>query len=320
LIIKNLSRKSQTGQLIKYICRYISNPEKQKGNSQFMIRHNLKEKTIEAIIKEYKINNERRIYKRKDQVEVFHTILSWSHKDAKYIDDKMLTAISKEYIRLRNDKALFLICKHENTKSTHLHICSSGNYINGLGARLSHAQFNQLKKDLTLFQIKHYPNLIHSLPQHSKPRQLREQAKPPLERFHAHKAGLTATLGLIVEKSKSFDAFLAHLSEKGLHPYYRGKDQTLSGITGPDNRKYRLSTLGIKEKVEELKATSERQKRELEEIKDIRERQEDREREIDEERDYDEDNLPESDREEHEIEKEIPDEESSSEEIEHEYE
>jgi hypothetical protein len=319
LIIKNLSRKSQTGQLVKYICRYIANPEKQKGNSQFMIRHNLKEKNIDGIINEFKINNERRIYKRRDQVEVFHTILSWSHKDAKQIDDKMLTAISKEYIRLRGDNALFLICKHENTKSTHLHICSSGNYINGLGARLSHAQFNQLKKDLTLFQIKHYPNLIHSLPQHDKSGQLHEHSKPPFERFHTHKAELAVTLGLIAEKSKSFDALLAFLSEKGLQPYYRKKDQVLSGITGPDNRKYRLSTLGVKEKIEELKATSERQKRELEEIKGIRERQEDREREIDEEQDYDEDNSSESEREEHEIEKEIPDEESSSEEIEHEY-
>lgn len=271
MIIKNLTRKSNQGQLVKYVCRYILNPEKNKD--QFLIRHNIKSKSINGFIKEFKENADRRIHTRKDQVLLHHTILSWSNKDAHLLNDKKLRAIAKEYIQQRSHTSLFLITKHQDKAHIHLHCVMSGTQLNGKASRISRQEFADLKKNMDLFQQKHFPELTHSSPQHGKAHEEKVVAESKFERFHSKKEEVITLLQDTLSSSRSLDCFLTELSKSGIQPYYRGDEQTLTGVMLENGQKYRLSSLGVKEKVEELIMSQEKEDKELKEIQSLRERE-----------------------------------------------
>src|SRR5579872_2961380 len=108
MIVKSLSRKgggSSTGQLMNYLLRYTLDKEKLKKlpepKKPLVIRHNIRSRTVKGYAKEFKKNEENRIHKRKDAVQVYHTILSFSNLDKEHVDEKVLTDISNKYIELR---------------------------------------------------------------------------------------------------------------------------------------------------------------------------------------------------------------------------
>ena len=93
MIIKALTRRS-TGpsQLVKYIFRYIHAEEKQAQNQRsqnenapFIIRHNIRSRTIDGYIQEFKQNELNRIHKRTDQTVLNHFILSFSPNDSRVV-------------------------------------------------------------------------------------------------------------------------------------------------------------------------------------------------------------------------------------------
>jgi len=172
MILKNLTRtKAGTGQLVRYIFRYLLKGEKtgavkQQNCQPFIIRHNIRSKTVEGFVKEFENNLKRRKYKRKDQTIIHHTILSWSHRDAEQITDPKLRAIARRFIELRGENNLYVGTKHTDRSHIHLHIAVSGNQVNGTSSRMSRKEFETLKKQLTAFQQEHFPELVHSIPRH----------------------------------------------------------------------------------------------------------------------------------------------------------
>lgn len=173
MIVKNLTRKKTgTGQLVRYIFRYILKEEKQapvkESSSPFIITHNVRSKSVDGYIQEFKENLLRRTFKRSDQTIIHHTILSWSHKDAPHINDNLLRDIATQFIKLRGENNLFVGTKHVDRKHTHLHIAVSGNQINGRSSRLSKQTFTELKLSLDAYQKQHYPELANSLPEHGR--------------------------------------------------------------------------------------------------------------------------------------------------------
>lgn len=168
MIIKNLSRKSGTGTLLHYLFKYIKNPEKVLEERPFIVRHNIKSRTIEGYIKEFIENEKNRKVKRKDQPSVYHVILSWSNLDSHLLDDKKLRHMAKEFIKLRGQLNQYIITKHLDQNHTHLHCAVSASQIDGKSSRMSKLQFSELKKSMDAFQLEHYKELNHSFPNHGK--------------------------------------------------------------------------------------------------------------------------------------------------------
>lgn len=83
MIIKNLTRKKGTGQLIGYLFRYFLKEDKTLNvdRKPLIIKHNLRSNNIESWTKQFRENEALRLQKRKDNILVHHTIISFSNRD-----------------------------------------------------------------------------------------------------------------------------------------------------------------------------------------------------------------------------------------------
>lgn len=253
MIIKNLTRKNNSGQLIMYILRYILTEEKQmplnqKKSIPFIIRHNIRSRTVEGYIKEFNSNELNRIHKRSNQTALHHTILSWSDKDAKHVTKDMLSDIAKQYIKLRGENNLYLGTVHRDRNHIHIHLAVSGTELNGKASRVSKQRFADIKKSLGTYQKEKYPELSHSLPMHGKKRESERSQKIEVPFNHKNRVSkkelMSTDLESIKAKACSFDEFLNLLQVNGYEPYYRGTNKTLTGIKA-DGVKFRFKTLGF---------------------------------------------------------------------------
>jgi Relaxase/Mobilisation nuclease domain len=278
MIIKALSRKAGGGQLIRYILRYALDDEKQTVSKDqpaqsFIIRHNIRSRSIEGFIKEFKQNEANRIHKRSNQTVLNHFIISFSPGDSKNIDDETLKAIAKKFIQLRGENNLYVGSKHLDKEHIHLHIAGSGTQINGLSSRISKKELADLKLELDVYQKEQFPELFHSLPQHG----FLIKQKDPLKRIKSigqdkhqtQRKGVLKDLEATYSKSVSLDAFLSELKVLGHEPYYRaGK---LAGIKYQGQRKFRLAKLGFEaEKLEQLNIPKDKESLELVALQQLR--------------------------------------------------
>ena len=274
MIIKSLTRRSGTHQLLNYLFK---KEDKLFKNNQkpIVIRRNVRSRTIDKMAKEYDKNEAFRLRKRVDNVKVYHTILSFSNKDKELINEKMIKDIAKQYMKLRDDKNLFVSVAHFDKDHVHIHLLMSGTkYLTGESNRLSRAEFHQLKIAMDEYQRKKYPELIHSLPRHG-----RSKEKVTKKSIEVNRAGgrvsqketLMKTLESVYAKSKSLDDFLTKLKAYGHEPYYRGKDKKLQGIKFEGDRKFRFTTIGYQEKVAQLSVMQIKEEKTLSELRDLRE-------------------------------------------------
>lgn len=273
MIIKSLTRRSGTRQLLEYLFK---KEEKLFTNKQkpIVIRHNVRTRTIDKMAKEFDKNESYRLRKRVDNVKVYHTILSFSNKDKELITEKMIKDIARQYMKLRDDKNLFVGTAHFDKDHIHIHLVMSGTkYLTGESNRQSRASFHQLKLSMTEYQLKKYPQLVNSY-KHVKSKEKITEKNIQINRAGgrlSQKETLMKTLESVYEKSKSLDDFLAKLRSKGHEPYYRGKDKRLQGIKFDGDRKFRLTTIGYQEKVAQLSARQIKEEKTLSELRDLRE-------------------------------------------------
>lgn len=273
MIIKNLTRKNPagTGQLIRYIFRYILSEEKQLPSSRpFIVRHNLRSRSIEGYIKEFHSNEQNRVSKRKDQTAINHTIISMNGKDTAKLSDATLRTIAKKYIRLRGENNLYLFTKHSDRQHIHLHCAMSATQLDGRSNRITKAQFAAMKLELDSFQKQHFPELIHSLPLHGRSRDAKTAEKVLWRDGRAsQKEMLKKTIETVFQNSKSTEDFLIQLKTLGHEPYFRAG--RLTGIKCEGNRKFRFRSLGYdQEKVASLDIIHQREEKELAALRSIR--------------------------------------------------
>ena len=266
MIIKSLSRKTNTAQLLTYL---FAKEEKLSVQNEkpLVIKHNLRTSSLNGWIKEFEKNESLRLHKRVDNVKVYHTILSFSSDDKKHITEKTLHDIAKHFIKLRGKDSLFIGAAHYDKDHVHLHIAMSGTkYQTGESNRISRLNFQELKLAMDSYQKEKFPKLIHSLPQHGKGKQspgiLKNSRAPEKEK-------LLQTLETVFTKSNSTDDFITGLANKGYESYYRaGK---LTGIKTKDGIKFRFSRLGYpSEKVSSIGLVQSRQEKILSELGTIR--------------------------------------------------
>ena len=272
MIIKSLTRRSGARQLLNYLFK---KEDKLFKNNQkpIVIRKNVRSRTIDKMAKEYDRNESYRLRKRVDNVKVYHTILSFSPKDKELINEKIIKDVAKQYMKLRNDRNLFVGTAHI-ADNVHIHLVMSGTkYLTGESNRLSRAEFHQLKLSMTEYLQKKYPELEHSY-KHGKSKEKFVEKNIAVNKAcgrETQKAALIKALESAYTKSKSLDDFLAKLRRQGHEPYYRGKENRLQGIKFEGDRKFRFTTIGYQEKVAQLSAMQLKEEKTLSELKDLRE-------------------------------------------------
>ncbi len=247
-------------QLIQYATRYIV--KKQKGaakqeHMKVLVRHNLRSKTVEGIIAEFKENESYRIYHRKDSVILFHSILSLNPKDKEKVSIAMLKDLSKKFIELRGSNCLHLAVAHLEKSHAHIHIVSSGVQVNGRSSRVAKPVFKRMLRNLESYQQEKYPSLIHSKNTHEKKngRNKEELIKHLNTTRSTQKVDLNKHLSEAYERADNYNDFLGLLSTKNHQPYYR--NGRLQGILS-SGRKYRLTSLGFESRqIEDLKSREE---------------------------------------------------------------
>lgn len=245
MIIKSLSRKSNPVQLIKYALRYSlkeNNTQVQKEHATVLLKHNLRSKHIEGLIKEFKENETYRIYRRKDSVILFHTILSFAPGDTKQITKPMLKDIAQKFVQLRGSDCLNLAVSHTEKQHKHIHVLTSGIKINGRSSRVSKQAFNHILNELEKYQQDKYPSLVHSKNTHSKTKiQDKEQLASHLQKTrNSNKLALLTELENAYQKAQSKEDFTKQLSSHGYEMYFRnGRPQ---GVLA-QGKKFRFTSL-----------------------------------------------------------------------------
>lgn len=248
-------------------------PQKEPKEKPFIIRHNSRSRSINGYIREFEKLEELREHKRSNSVSVYHYILSFSSKDKASITDALLKEMAAKFIELRGQDNLYIGTKHTDKEHIHLHLAMSAVDLAGRSTRISKANFEKLKLELDRYQKEHYPELIHSLPEHG--RKGRESSRQSIVEHiqsarSSEKAGLLQILESTYKASRSLDQFLEQLSDQGYSQYYRSG--ALAGITTESGRKYRLAGLGYsKEKLGELDLLQAQDKA-LAELRSLRER------------------------------------------------
>jgi hypothetical protein len=271
-LLKSLSRKSNTGQLVNYVLRYSlkENPSKHKEDATFILKHNIRSRSVHGYIKEFKENESFRLYKRKDSVTLFHNILSFAPEDKHLITDIILKDIVKKFIELRGNNNMYLAVAHKEKNHIHTHIIQSGVMLNGYSARVSKQKFKSIKLELDRYQHEKYPELIHSLITHEKVNH--KSKKEIVERVQqirrSDKKELLQSLEKNYTEATSKADFLNRLTTQQLQPYFR--NNKLQGIT-INGRKFRLTRLGYdEEKLEKLNHNISFEEKNLRELQNLR--------------------------------------------------
>lgn len=248
MIIKSLSRKSNPAQLIKYALRYSlkenSTQIQQKDHATVLLKYNLRSKNIEGYLKEFKDNESYRIYRRKDSVILFHTILSFAPDDTKRITKPMLKDIAQKFVQLRGSDCLNLAVSHTEKQHKHIHVLTSGVKTNGKSSRVSRQTFNHILNELEKYQQDKYPDLIHSKNTHTKNKtQDKKQLIAHLQKArNSNKLSLLNNLENVYQNAQSKEDFTKQLSSNGYEVYFRnGRPQ---GILA-QGKKFRFTSLNF---------------------------------------------------------------------------
>jgi hypothetical protein len=265
MIIKTLSRKSGC----KAILNYLFKDQEKLSNEYYkplIIRHNVRGRKIDTIAKEFVKNNELRAVKRKDAVEVYHSILSFGREDKEKITDIMLKDFAKKYIELQGKDNMYVITHHIEKENAHLHCVMSGTkYLTGEANRISKAAFGKLKQDMQQYQKEKYPELTNSLPKHGNTK-TNGYAK---DNRANQKTKLHNDLETSFATSTSKLDFLERLQKLGHEPYFR--NEKLAGIKYEGDRKFRLEKLGYgNNKINELDTKVTEEEKQLDELQNLR--------------------------------------------------
>ncbi|MBL7821295.1 MAG: relaxase/mobilization nuclease domain-containing protein [Saprospiraceae bacterium] len=269
MILKNLTRRSNTGQLVNYLFK-----QEKDNKPKPILKHNLRSRTTKGWTKELDKNFELRLNKRKDNIRLHHTIISFSNKDKNQVNPELLKDITKKYIELRGKENIYLASSHHDKEHIHLHIVMSATkLITGESNRISRQEFKDLKLALDAYQKEKYPELIHSLPAHGRSQKL-QLSDPELklqdrEGKLSQKQELLETVQTVFDRTKSLDNFLSELKSEGIKTYDRGGK--VYGVEDETGRHYRFKTLGFDlKKLEELNRQAQVEAKQLQELASLR--------------------------------------------------
>jgi len=212
----------------------------------------------------------------------------------------------RQYIELHGKDNIYLASSHHDKEHIHLYIVmSSIKYLTGESNRISRQEFKEIKLALDTYQKNKYPELVNSLPDHGKSKNVQlndlEKSLQISDRKLSQNKEVLETVQAVFDRSKSVDNFLSELKSEGYATYMRGGK--VYGIEDASERHYRFKTLGIDlNKLEEKDRQAQVEAKQLQELAELRdlksrdlERDEQPEREIEDRPDDDLSHDPESD-------------------------
>jgi hypothetical protein len=250
----------------------LRNPNRDiEKQSPLIIRHNIRSRSLQGYIKEFEQNEARRIYRRKNNIKIYHSILSFSAKDKKHVTENVLKDMAKKYIELHGKNNLYIISSHHDREHIHLHAAVSGTQLNGRSSRISKQKFHSIKLALDRYQREKYPQLVNSLPEHGKSKRLAKETivQAIKAERQTNKQALIQSLEKAFVSSKSQEQFISKLTALGHQPYFRNGN--FQGIRFEGKAKYRLANLGIgKAKLQELDKSKVKQDKTLTELQNLR--------------------------------------------------
>ncbi|MEO8087792.1 MAG: relaxase/mobilization nuclease domain-containing protein [Bacteroidota bacterium] len=257
--------KSHKRDVFEKILQYMMNNKDRlfdKDKSTFIITHNLKGKSINDWVKQFKANEMLRANKRKDSVRLTHEILSWHREDAKNITLEKMEDMAREYIKLRNPNGIYVAVPHFDKQHFHLHICASGvEYKTGKSLRLSKTDLQKLKKGIQNYQQEKFPELSYSVVRHgNRDRSSLTEGEYQFKLRTGRQTDKEQVITIIktcYKKANSNETFLELLRNNNLKTYERSGKTTGIIFNG---QKFRLNRLGFTvEKFAELEKMSVRQ-------------------------------------------------------------
>lgn len=281
MIVKVLARHSPSyGSIIDYLTK----EGKGKQGKPIIITHNFKGSSKEELVKEFMENESFRRYMRKDQIYMYHEIISLSNKEkSELITEELLRDLTEQYINLRGKDGMYIAAFHEDKDHAHIHFAVSGvKYRTGKAHRLSQKDLHELKVKFQEYHKGQYPFLSFSNPEHGKGIEYEKHG----EYFNKGKRtnvkeSIREKIHTLFNESKSQHEFIQKLQENDLHFYERNGKPT--GIVFND-LKFRFSRLDISldEKPVDIEIQTEEQKA-LEDILALRESRFEKDREIERE-------------------------------------
>jgi hypothetical protein len=255
MFVKILSRKNPS---YRQLAEYILKDRTPSKSAKDIIKHNIKGSTIDAIVKEFERNEAFRTFTRKDQIAIYHEIISLSSNEENYIPDEVMIDLTRKYLELRGNKGMYLAGLHRDTEHCHAHVMTSAlEYASGRAHRISKSALQDIKLILQDYHLNKFPEITESFCDHSKGRTYAKNTEYQ-RRHKVERTKLKETVQQQVQDlfklSKNFDEFLALIRDNGIHHYERNGIAT--GITIGET-KIRFSRLGIsKEEIEELKIST----------------------------------------------------------------
>lgn len=243
MIIKSMSRKVPSfGQLLGYI-------DRDEGNEQYTLRHNVMGRDGEHIQGEFEANGEL-LQKRKNGVYLYHEIISITRAQGLSPDEQKdrLMDIAHNYVEARCPDNLVYGGLHEDKEhSYHMHLMISANRAGEPGRlRLTKAQFREVQVQLERHVLQKYPELEQKLAIDKKSDRGRSKNEAELERRTGKRPKREEVLDRITsafEQSEDRQSLLDALGREGLELYVRGKN--LGVIDHESGKRHRLKTLDL---------------------------------------------------------------------------
>lgn len=241
MIIKSMSRKVPSfAQLLSYI-------EREPGQEEFCIRHNLMSRDMDRIRAEFERNGTL-LRKRKNGVYLYHEIISITRAkglSAKEQKDR-LYQIAQNYIAARcPDNLVFGGLHQDKDHSYHMHLMISANRAGQQNRlRLSKGQFREIQVQLEAHVLENFPELEQTLAIGKVSDRRLKKGEVELERRTGKRPKREEVLERVqnaFDQSQDRDSFFEALGRYDLELYVRGKN--LGVIDHESGKNHRLKTL-----------------------------------------------------------------------------
>lgn len=243
MIVKSMSRKVPSfGQLIGYI-------DRDEGQEQWRIRHNVMGRDPERIRAEFERNGDL-LQRRKNGVYLYHEIISITRAEGLSADEqkRRLRDIAESYIAARcPDNMVFGGLHQDKNHSFHYHLMISANRAGeAKRLRLSKGQFREVQVQLERHVLQTMPELEQKVAIDKRAEHRKTRGEAELERRTGEtpkKDQVRARVLEALESAQDRESLMEALGRADLELYVRGK--TLGVTDHETGKKHRLKTLDL---------------------------------------------------------------------------
>jgi MobA/VirD2-like, nuclease domain len=171
MIVKAIAHKNSSKTAMQKLIRYVFAHEKlidaSLDRKPLIVKQFISGYDLEKWADSFKTNDDNRHFTHKHRTVLRHEIISFAPESAEFLTRDKLKTFAKYYLKNRSPQSMG-ICGVHYEKSIHIHFIISGVSIDGKSTRISRKEFKAFKIKLQEFQKQKFPELSHSIVEHSK--------------------------------------------------------------------------------------------------------------------------------------------------------